>query len=181
MSTSTNNATPKNRILAAVTSAPREKSFTCPRTGIDLVARLPTRADRRDASADAAAQWGDRAVKTADDLAERTSVKREHLLARCILCDGSPIGFETVSALDEATLAVYDQSLVQIEQTADPDSDEWTQEDVDSVIEGLKKKDPRIEASLINSGGATLLHLLRTMADRLGSVPTPKSSSDTCG
>jgi hypothetical protein len=179
--TTSNTTAPKNRILAAVTSAPRENNSTCPRTGIELVARLPSRTERRDASAAASEQWGDRRLTLTSDYLEQINVQREHLLARCILCDGQPIGLETISALDEATLDVYDQALSQLEHAANPESDTWTREDLDEVIDGLKKKEAATEERLKGFDGATLLPLLRTMADRLDSVPTPKSSSDTCG
>ncbi len=164
------------KLVNALERAPRERDFECPRTGIKLRAVLPRRSVKHAATCHASDAWGERPIKRALDLDEYESLQREYVIAHCVFDGDSPIGLDAVRALDERTLRVYDRAVRQLEDGADPDVSTWTEETITELLDGLKKKDPRIEALLTSLEGASLLSFLRTMADRPSTAPTSRSS-----
>lgn len=156
----------RNKLLIALSETQRKSEFECPRTGIDLVAMMPRRIDIIGAEKAARDEWSDQEVTTSLILLDYTNTQREHLLARVILQNGDPIGIDVVREIDSDTLAVYDDIVKSLE-VSDPDVDDWTQDQWSTLIEDVKKKDPRTEALLKQSGQEMLLRFIRIMADRL--------------
>lgn len=157
--------------------APRSRAFQCPRTGVELVAILPSRRTRREAAAAAAKRWGDREVKTQLDAVERLAFNDEEILARAILLDGSPIGLEAVDRLDETTLDFYERQIHDLVEQADPAAETWTEADVDALVAEIKKNAPTCEDTLKSFGGAKLRGLVRSLVDRLSRLETSTSST----
>jgi hypothetical protein len=155
-----------SRLLTALGQS-RLRAFACPRSGLQLEARLPSRSEVRAARTSTSQAWGTRPIVTGIDVDEYQSFYRERLLAACVLCDGQPIGMEAVDQLDVATLRAYDAELSALQDEADPAVETWTDDEVSELVDGLKKKDTRIESLLRQSGPARLLALLRSMAEQL--------------
>lgn len=164
-----------SKLLDALHKAPRERALTCPRTGLELLVVVPTRAQKKDAERYAFGQWGDRPLANALALDEYESLKLEHLLSVCVLHEGTPIGLEAITALDETTLHVYDRVRRELEYGFDPPVETWTEAMFDELVDGIKKKDPRIEALLTSLDGNSLLSFMRTTVSRLPSAETSKS------
>lgn len=170
----------KNRLLAAL-EASTERAFVCPQTGIEMVIKMPRRRERKIARNNAALEWGDRALLSPVDKAQYIDLNREHLIALCFYVDGEPIGTEAAEALTEETWNAYDDVLRRFEAESDPNVEDWSEEDIEELIEGVKKKDAEIEAVLRISAVPRLLSLLRSMAARLPSSGMSSSITSSDG
>lgn len=164
-----------SKLLDAISKAPRDRTITCPRTGLELRVVVPTRSQKKDADRYAHGQWGERPLGNALALDEYESLKREHVLSTCVFHDGKPLGLEAVGALDEGTLAVYDRVRRELEYGFDPPMDIWTDELFNELVDGIQKKDPRIEALLTSLDGDSLLSFMRMTVARLPTGQTSKS------
>lgn len=175
--------TTPNRLLAALANTTREVSFDCPRTKLALTVRLPSRAVCAVARQVATTDWGAREIRTALDLEEYQSYQREQLLARCVFVEVAeePIGIDTVRALDEATLRHYDAELRTLEDAVDPPLESWSQEEVETLVDEVKKKAEGIEARLRSFGETRLIGLVLCMGALLAQSATSSCSTSTSG
>lgn len=168
-----------SRLVEALAQGRQIKTFTCPRTGIELEMRQPVYRDRFAAELDARKRWGKATIENPADLQSWADLVRACLIGRCLYeADATkPIGAE-ILAVDEDALEAYDAVLSSIES---PPAELWTQDEVDAVVELIKKKDPGIAACLRISEGSTLFGLVRSLVARLTRSPTKSCSSSSTG
>ena len=163
-----------SRLLKAYAEGRKTKSFDCPVTSVRVMLKQPVYRTQLKAEKVAIGKWGKRPLATVIDVRERESLVRTLLIGFSLFEEGEarPVG-EDILGLGSDAIEAYDAVLQSIE---DPTVEELTDDDVDSYIDLLKKKDPQTAAFLRLSEGSTAYALLRSMADRLSTSPTSNSS-----
>jgi hypothetical protein len=155
------------------------RKFTCPRLGVELEVRLLPANEVAAAYAEASREWGDKEVRHGVDEKGLALLTMRAQVARAIYHDGERVSRALLDALDEPTLRRWAAEYATLEDAVDPPLEKWTSEQVDELVEGLKKKAPGYVASLRLFDGPTLIGLLLFMADRLARSETSISSTAT--
>jgi hypothetical protein len=154
------------RFLAALSV--RDRSFSCPRTGLVVKLRAPSHLDEVKARAALDEAWNDRekhnlnALQYIDDFQIR-------LVGEVASIDGERLGYEAVAALDGKTLEHY---VEQLDQLREESGETMSAADLDEAIDELKKKQSSIVGTLNTYEPAKLRALLAYTVGLLSSSPT---------
>lgn len=124
-----------NRLLRALAQEEHSVKFTCPASGIELVAVPPTTAQK---VAAASAYAPDRlAIQAAAEF-------NLSLVSTCVLLDGEPLG-AAADELPSTLVTLYATYVQDVSDRCDPSPTTWTDEEVESFEQAVKKNTDPLE------------------------------------